>query len=507
MNNSSVAEFTRMVGKSRAFFDKKSLDAYSQNVCGIQREIKGVLFPRSSKEIQEIVRFARKNKTPLYPISTGKNWGLGAKLPVRDGHLVLDLSKMNRILSFDSRAGVLTIEPGVTQGQIADYLKTKHARYVLNVTGSSNDSSVIGNALERGVAHYGCRVSEVLSLNVVLGTGETLIAGGGVVVGSRTKSFYPYGIGPDLRGLFFQSGFGIVTEAVIQLMPKKETVGVVTLEKHPNISLRQFVDGLFELNRKGLIPPNLHISNLSRRLSVVTPLYAREMNISLEEAEKEVKKLIKSDWAATCSFSGSRSHIRNAFEDIKVSVGNISTISLLLKEDMLKGTSPLRKATRGVFLHSCGVPSDDAIYSLGYAQKEKILSNPVDSQTGTLFVVPLLPFRGRDLAKVYQIVHRNFQAAGFEIFATFNLVEALNLEGVINLTFSRDNQSDVARAHSCIEKTFDDLIRCGYFPQRMGVFQMSRLLGMETSHTGMIQSLKNFFDPDHILSQGRYGTT
>ena len=45
----------------------------------------------------KIVAVANQHKTPLYPISQGKQWGMGSKLPVKDGAAIVDLSEMNRI--------------------------------------------------------------------------------------------------------------------------------------------------------------------------------------------------------------------------------------------------------------------------------------------------------------------------------------------------------------------------------------------------------------------------
>lgn len=508
----AVKKFARIVGAERAQFDPANRSVYTSNVCGVDRDILGVVFPRSSAEVQKIVRVARSEGAALYPVSTGKNWGLGARLPVphklKDKQIVIDLSLMNQIHEFDSKAGVIIIEPGVTQKQIADFLKKSRAQFGLNVTGSSKDSSVLGNSLERGVAHYGCRVPEILSLEVVLGTGEVLNAGGASAPTSRSRLTYPFGIGPDLRGLFFQSNFGIVTRAALRLMPSREAVGIATIQASPRTTLRQFVDALADAKRCGLIPANLHISNRARRLSVATPLYAQEMGIPFHSAKKEIQQLISSGWAATTSYSEERGNIASTFNHLKARLRTVAESNLLFKEDVMnERKNRVVQAMRGTFLHACGVPSDDALLSLGYGQRRLIRPDPVGSGVGTLFLVPILPFSGRDVQAAMRIIDTEFKRFGFSPYVTLNLVEHSSLEAVVNLTFERGDKLQKRRAHACILRAFSKLLYAGYPPQRMSVFQMAELKefrALDLGHRKAIHDLKRIFDPDHIIAPGRY---
>lgn len=52
-----------------------------------------VLRPSSEDEVRRIVGLANEHRIALYPFSTGKNWGLGSKLPVIDGCVLVDLSR------------------------------------------------------------------------------------------------------------------------------------------------------------------------------------------------------------------------------------------------------------------------------------------------------------------------------------------------------------------------------------------------------------------------------
>src|SRR5690349_6231447 len=54
--------------------------------------------PQTVEEIQAILKVANEFKIPLWPISRGKNLGYGGSAPCLPGSVILDLSRMKRIL-------------------------------------------------------------------------------------------------------------------------------------------------------------------------------------------------------------------------------------------------------------------------------------------------------------------------------------------------------------------------------------------------------------------------
>jgi 4-cresol dehydrogenase (hydroxylating) len=61
------------------------------------------------------VAIANKFHVPIYVVSTGKNWGVGSKLPVKNGCALLILSEMKNIIEVNEKLRYAIIEPGVTQ--------------------------------------------------------------------------------------------------------------------------------------------------------------------------------------------------------------------------------------------------------------------------------------------------------------------------------------------------------------------------------------------------------
>ena len=77
---------------------------------------------------------------------------------------------MNRILDFDEKLAYVTVEPGVTQGQLYAFLQGRGSRLWMDATGASPASSLVGNAVERGFGHtpYGDHFANTCGLEVVL---------------------------------------------------------------------------------------------------------------------------------------------------------------------------------------------------------------------------------------------------------------------------------------------------------------------------------------------------
>src|SRR5690606_38651079 len=112
-----------------------------------------IVRPATTAEVQECLRVAQRHGVPVYPVSTGRNWGYGSSAPASDGNVILDLRRMNRIVDFDEALGYVTLEPGVTQQQLYDFLAQRGSALWMDATGAGPDSSIIGNTLERGFGH------------------------------------------------------------------------------------------------------------------------------------------------------------------------------------------------------------------------------------------------------------------------------------------------------------------------------------------------------------------
>ena len=85
-----------------------------------------VVMPKTTKEVQEIVKLANREKIPVVPIGAGLAL-TGLVIPQRGG-IVLDMKRMDRILEVNEKARYVVVEAGVTHGILKSYLQ-KHVRF------------------------------------------------------------------------------------------------------------------------------------------------------------------------------------------------------------------------------------------------------------------------------------------------------------------------------------------------------------------------------------------
>ena len=102
----AIAKLSAAVGPQWVFSSDEDValyrDAYSpERDEPTERLASAAVAPDTVEQVQQIVRIANEHKIPLYPISTGKNLGYGGSAPILSGSVVVDLKRMNRILSVD----------------------------------------------------------------------------------------------------------------------------------------------------------------------------------------------------------------------------------------------------------------------------------------------------------------------------------------------------------------------------------------------------------------------
>src|SRR5579862_7044014 len=223
----AISAWTEVLG-SENVLTGEAVQPYLANCLSVSRSIPAALRPANEAQIKDLVRIAQRYRISLYPFSTGHNWGYGTAMPVEDACVLVDLSRMNRILEMDTELGLIRLEPGVTQGQLSDYLISSGLDYFVPTTGAGPTVSILGNALERG---FGITPEEdhfwaVRSLRAVLPDGsvyQSAFASLGLPI---EQGSWKWGIGPYADGLFSQGNFGIVTSLTIALRRRPEHIEV-----------------------------------------------------------------------------------------------------------------------------------------------------------------------------------------------------------------------------------------------------------------------------------------
>lgn len=160
-----------------------------------------VVQPGSVEEVRAVVRATAEAGTALSLRGGGASYTDGY-IPFAAGMVLLDLTRLNRIVAIDEQNGHVTVEAGVTWAALREALAAHDLRtpfwgpfsgLVATVGGSMSQ-----NTISHGSGAYGISAESVLSYDVVLADGS-LLSTGAAAVGTLpfTRHF-----GPDLTGLF-----------------------------------------------------------------------------------------------------------------------------------------------------------------------------------------------------------------------------------------------------------------------------------------------------------------
>lgn len=466
-----------------------ALEDLAVNVSAFRaRTVVAVVRPGDTGEVEEVVRAARDHRVPLHPISTGRNWGLGSRLPVQDGCAVVDLSRLNRIREIDEDARYAIVEPGVTQAELAAHLAEHAPKTALNVTGSSPHSSVVGNLLERGTGFRRHRTEEVRGLEVVLGTGQLVRTGLWAGDGPRQLHHYRTGLGPNLDALFTQSNLGIVTAAVIDLVPRRDELRMLMLS-FPDHHFADVVDGVRKLFVQGTLRSIVHIFNDKRILAMT---HSQEVTT----------------WTGLVAVDGTRAQVELAVAEARsvLESGKGAQVTVV---DAAAATAPdADPLISGLFSVHSGMPSTAFLEGMfrsvpGMAVPQD-LNDPDHTDLGYLACMPVVAVDGQTARELVDLIEEVCAAHDLVPAVAVNPTGADYAEVVVNLYFDRTNPAETRAAHSCNRALHRRLYDDGFRFYRVDIENMPYLTDVDSGPWDAVQLIKSALDPDGILAPGRY---
>jgi 4-cresol dehydrogenase (hydroxylating) len=475
---------------------------------------RGVVYPTSAGEVQETIKMARSKGWNLHAISRGRNWGYGDRLGSVVNALIVDLSKMNRILAVDEELAYAVIEPGVTPGQLHEHLRSLGGALWMDANGAGPETSLVGNILERGFGHslLGDRASSVCGMEVVLGNGDVLQTGLSHYQNAKAAHTYKHGIGPSLDGLFFQSNYGIVTKMGLWLIPKPEAFGGFRCRADKNEDLKELIDKLARLRRQGLMRSCVHILNPLRALMKTIPYPWDDADgvrpVSQSMRSKWCQELGVGAWSASGALYGPKSVIDATMQEITKSLSPFETWSLddySIAKMAADGHGILAKSLASSAELLKGNPSADILRTAAWrsAGAHPTSLDPIENEAGLMWIVPALPARGEDAVIVEAMIRNGLEAAGFDAPMTFTLINERTLTCTANVSFNRRDPRDVEAARHVYRDVMAKLIAAGYPPYRSGIGSYD-LLHNGSTFWQTAAKIRSVLDPDGVISPGHY---
>jgi 4-cresol dehydrogenase (hydroxylating) len=516
-----------LLGPESVSDDPAMRDRYAVATSSHGTEPLAITWPTTTEQVQRIVELAGEHGVGVYPIARGKNWGYGDACAPTDGQIIIDLSRMNRIVELNRDLCYVVLEPGVSQGQLHEYLQQHSPELWMDATGAGLDASILGNTLDRGFGHtrYGDHFLTACGMEVVLADGRVLNTGFGHFPNAKAGRVYRYGIGPFIDGLFAQSNFGIVTRLGLWLMPRPEAFCTFFFYSDRDDQLGEMIDRLAPLRMQGLLQSTIHIGNDLRVYSARTR-YPFDRTDGETPLPADVRAAMRREhgigaWNGGGALYGTRGmvksiqrELRKALRGFHLHFVNDRTLALADFAHRAVGWTRLGRqigeileVLRPTYGLMKGVPSDEPLRGAAWRVRDPDPGHPEDprdNHTGLLWASPVLPNQGGAAHELLELVEPIYEKHGFEALVTFTMITERAMIAVTNVTFDRREPEETGRAHACYDELFSRLIESGFIPYRTGPDGFAKLHQHDSVYWDVLGRIKQTLDPENIIAPGRY---
>ena len=210
---SVLGELRGIVGEAHVLTSPEDLICYSYDGTFAEERPDAVVSPASTEEVSAILRTAHREGIPIVP--RGMASGLAAGTVPFGGGLVLNLTRLNRIVEIDRENMTATAEAGVITADLAAAAETEGLFYPpdpASIRQSTLGGNVACNSGGPRCLKYGVTADYVMALEAVLADGRVLRTGNKCI-----KNVTGYDLVHLLTGS--EGTLAVITEVTVRLIP------------------------------------------------------------------------------------------------------------------------------------------------------------------------------------------------------------------------------------------------------------------------------------------------
>lgn len=213
LSQTVINELSTFVGAENVLISDEDRICYAYDAQSVECLPDAIVRPADAGQIAAVISLANQERFPVAPRGAGSGLS-GGSVPARGG-VVLDLTRMNRVIEIDPANLHATVEPGVITASLAREAEKLGLLYAPD-PGSMKVSTIGGNVAENAgglrAIKYGVTRDYLMQVRGVSPTGELFQSG------AKTHKCVT---GYDLVSLLCGSEgtLGVVTEVTVRLIP------------------------------------------------------------------------------------------------------------------------------------------------------------------------------------------------------------------------------------------------------------------------------------------------
>jgi glycolate oxidase FAD binding subunit len=418
--------------------------------------------PGSSEEVAELVKFAATEKLGVIP--TGARTKLGIGLPPRAYDLALDMTRLDRIAAYDPGDLTLSVEAGIPLCKLQTAL-SEHGQFLpLDVPFMNRTTAggAVASGMDSPLRHsYGTARDFVLGMEFVTGEG-TLAKSGGRVVKNVT--------GYDLHKLMIGAlgTLGIITKINFRTFPQPlSSRGFVA--SFP--ASAQALDMRRRIARSPLRPITLEI--FSPR---VASLFSSDAAVQITNGSFDSNLLSNSRWTMTTGFAGNE--------------------NLLARHE-----TELRRMAEESGAESAAVLAGDHLQSPWACVREFVPIALTSSPAATILKISVLPAQLNDALVKAQSFAENYAVPWLAMARGCGVIYF----ALLSSARDENARTRISQTADQIQAMSSGLGGNSVIPWCPREWKGTlRVWGPDRGASAQMQKIKNVFDPQGILSPGRF---
>ncbi|OPY68063.1 MAG: putative FAD-linked oxidoreductase [Syntrophorhabdus sp. PtaU1.Bin050] len=480
-------DLVKIVGKKNVLDSPDILEVYAGEAnCQPRIRPKLVVKPANAQEVQQVVKWANEMRTPLVAVSSGAPHTREDTIPGMGGAVIVDLTRMKKIMRIDPNNRVAWVEPGVTFTELQPELEKAGFSAHLPLCPRSN-KSVLASMLEREPitmpAHHWDCLDPFLCGEIIFGTGDILRSGeaaGPDPIEEQWKKgkahMSPFGLGQfDESRLVTgaQGTIGIITWASLKIRPLSTTNKTFLV---PSDNLEPLIDASYTMLRRRFGDHSFILNDLN--LACLLAQDRMEINALREALPK---------WILVTSLEG-----YGLLPEEKVAYQEADFKEILARSSGLKPETSVLWATGDDLSQILSRPSAEPYWKIRHKGAFR-----------DLFFLTTLDETPRFAEKISSLaVSQRFSPSDIGVYIQ-PIVQGTSCHCEFDFYYDPDNEGGAGRAKWLATEGAAELSKRGaFFSRPYGPWAKIAYAG--AAETAIVQrKVKNIFDPQNVLNPGK----